>query len=233
MNKNNILVGALVIAAFVIGSLYSKLQVLEKGGAPTNAGTGDAAAPQPAEPTPDFKALPPVTDKDHIRGSKDADVVLVEYSDYECPFCKSFHPTMEQIMKEYGNKVAWVFRHFPLSFHPKAQKTAEAGECIAELGGNDKFWEYTDLVYERMPAFELSQLPDLAAEIGVNKAKFQTCLDSGKYAKDIQDEMAGGTAAGVNGTPGTIIVGKNGKYDLIGGALPFEQAKQQIDALMK
>lgn len=230
----------LVVAAFVIGLLYNKVQTLEKKGqGTTQAGTtGNAAAPQqPPQPKANLDAMPKLTDKDHIRGNKDADIVLVEYSDFECPFCARFHPTMLQIMKEYGNKVAWVYRDFPLSFHANAEKEAEASECIAEIGGNDAFWKYTDAIFERTTSngtgFALDKLAPLAKELGINVAKFKQCLDSGKYAKAIQEEMAGGTAAGVNGTPGTIIIAKNGKKDLIGGALPFEQAKQQIDALTK
>ena len=245
MNKQtllNPLVIFLVIAAFAIGFLYSKVLTLEKGGSAVSAGTDNsvkgAAAPQQA---PDQKAnldaMPKVTDKDHIRGSKDADVVLVNYSDYECPFCKRFHPTMQQVMKDYGNKVAWVYRHFPLSFHANAQKEAEAADCVAELNGNDTFWKFTDAIYERTTSngtgFALTELAPLAKELGVNESKFTQCLDSDKYAKHVQEEMAGGSAAGVDGTPGTIIIAKDGKKDFVGGALPFEQVKPMIDALLK
>ncbi len=99
--------------------------------------------------------LDPVTDKDHIAGNAQADIIIVEYSDTECPFCKKFHETMIQVMDEYGKsgKVAWVYRHFPLdALHKKARKEAEATECAAELGGNDKFWEYLNLMMKITPA---------------------------------------------------------------------------------
>jgi protein-disulfide isomerase len=93
----------------------------------------------------------PVSAEDHIRGNPNAPIVIVEYSDTECTFCSRFHKIMKQVMDEYGKagKVAWVYRYFPLDqIHPKARKEAEALECAAELGGNDKFWAYTDRIYE-------------------------------------------------------------------------------------
>lgn len=198
--------------------------------------TDDAAAPPSRPTTRPSGNPPPVTDKDHIRGPKDAKITLIEYSDIECPFCKRFHPTMLQVMQTYPNDVRWVWRHFPLSFHANAPKEAEATECAAEVGGNDKFWEYLDKLFERGNSggtgFALDALVPLAKEIGLNEGKFKECLDSGKYAQLVQDQLDSGAAAGVSGTPGTFIVGSDGKSQLVPGALPFESIKQAIDSAL-
>ena len=234
LNAQTLLVVLLIAVSFFTGYLFFKVQNLEKG----TAGSDQAPAPdQQAAPALNLDAMPVVTDKDHIRGSKDANLVLVEYSDFECPFCKRFHPTMQQVLEEYGNKVAWVYRHFPLSFHQNAQKEAEASECAAEQGGDDVFWKFTDAIFERTESngtgFALTALKPLAEELGLDGEKFQQCLDSGKYANLVKEQMDSGTKAGISGTPGTIIVAKGGKKDLINGAVPFEDVKTQIDALLQ
>ncbi len=232
---NMLLVAALVITSFFTGFLWFKVQALQqKQTAGQAVQAGNNQQPQPQQ---NLNALPPVTDKDHIRGSKDAKIILVEYGDFECPFCKRFQPTMQQVLKEYGNEIAWVYRHFPLSFHQNAQKEAEAAECVTELGGNDKFWEFADKIYEKTTSngtgFQLENLVPLAQELGLDNNAFQKCLDSGKYAKLVKDEEDSGAKAGINGTPGTFIVAQDGKKDFINGALLFDQVKQQIDVLLK
>lgn len=235
-NKSNQLLLLIVISFLFSGYLFLKVQKLESIATSASL-TAQAPSPSdqqaPPEPTQNLDAVPPVTNSDHILGNKNAEIVLVEYSDFECPFCKRFHPTMQQLVKDYGDKVAWVYRHYPLGFHTKAQKTAEASECANELGGNNAFWNMNNLIFEKMPDLELSGLSGLASQIGLNKQKFQQCLDSGKFAAHVKEDMDGGSKAGISGTPGTVIVSKNGKKDFIGGALPLESVKKQIDALLQ
>jgi len=232
-----ILIGLLIVASFFLGSLTTKVSYLEKGvssSGPNVAPSPGAAAPQnPRAPQPQSAKVSPVTDKDHVRGNRNAKITLVEYSDLECPFCQRFHLTMKEIMTTYGDKVRWVYRHYPLAFHANAQKEAESSECVAELGGNDKFWEYIDKIFERTTAngtgFALDKLGPLAAEIGVDQTQFQTCLDSARYEKLVKDQLAEGSASGVSGTPSTFIVNSKGESQIVVGAQPIESFKTAID----
>lgn len=180
--------------------------------------------------------LEAVNDKDHIRGNINAPIKIVEFSDIECPFCKRFHETMKQVSAEYGDKVAWVYRHSPLvQLHPKAFNQAHATECVAELGGEEKFWEYLDLLYARTPSnnqFDLNNLVVYAEEIGINKDAFNACQTSMKYKDKINAQVEQAFAAGGQGTPHSIIVAEDGSLTPILGAQPFEVVKQTIDGLL-
>lgn len=238
-NIQSLLVVALIISAFALGSLYTKVKYLEGNSGALVAAKPSAQAPSVAGDTQPKVALktPEITSDDRIRGNKNAKVTLVEYSDFECPFCIRFHPTMQQVMKEYGDKVKWIYRDYPLAFHANAQKEAEAGWCINELGGTEAFWKYADAIFAKTSGngtgFALEKLGPLAAELGVNQTKFQQCLDSGKYTQKVKDQMAKGSEEGVSGTPGTIIIDAKGQTQLVPGALPFEQIKSMIDSALK
>lgn len=193
------------------------------------ADNGDVAPNLPAEPAA-ATDVPAVTERDYVRGNRNAKISVIEYSDFECPFCVRHHPTMLSLMETAGDDVNWVYRHFPLSFHPTAQKAAEASECVGELGGNDKFWEYSDLLFSG--GSDLALLADKAESIGINRAAFQECLDSGKFAQYITDSMQGGSASGVNGTPGNIVINnETGKSQIISGAQPLASFTTAIDAV--
>ncbi len=203
--------------------------------AKTNVNAAAPAAAAPSGPTGTVQ-LAAVTADDHMLGDPDAEVTIVEYSDLECPFCKRFHPTMQQVVEEYDGKVNWVYRHFPLdSLHSKARKEAEATECATELGGNDAFWEYTDLLFEETPSnngLNLESLPDYAEQIGLDRAKFTECLDSGKYADAVASDLADAQSAGGTGTPYSVIVVGDQRIP-ISGALPFETIAAQLDQVLQ
>lgn len=239
-----VVVVLLVVCSFLLGSLWTKVQILERGGliaAPIpSVANQPAAAAAPIVPPPvqEAKDVPKITKDDHVRGDRNARIALIEYSDLECPYCKSVHPTITQVLDAYKSQVIWVYRHYPLSFHANAQKEAEASECASELGGSDAFWKFIDTIYERTTSngtgFALEKLVPLAVEIGLNEEKFKSCLDSGKYAAHVKDDMDGGSKSGVTGTPGNILLNiKTGKSNLISGAVPFETMKAAIDEMLK
>ena len=164
-----------------------------------------------------------VTDSDHIRGNKNAPVTIIEFSDFQCPYCSRFHETMKQVVENYPNDVRWVYKHFPLdSIHPYAKKAAEASECAADQG---KFWEYTDELFENQRNINLEYLSMAAESIGLNTSQFDECLDSEKYKSKVNNDYQQGIQAGVRGTPGSFINGQS-----VPGALPYEQIKSMIDS---
>ncbi len=146
---------------------------------------------------------------------------------------------MQEIMSTYGKdgKVAWVYRHFPIdSLHSKARKEAVALECANEQGGNDKFWSYADRLYEVTPAnngLDPAELPKIAQFVGLDATAFSTCLASTKYDAHIEEEVQNAQATGGNGTPWSIVVGKDGKKYPLSGAQPISAIKQLIDLALK
>jgi len=155
------------------------------------------------------------------KGPANAPVTIVEFSDFQCPFCSRLTPTLKQVEQKYGDKVRLVFRQYPLPFHQNTQKAAEASLCAADQG---KFWEMHDAMFAHQDALGVDQLKAKAAELGLNAEQFNSCLDSGKTAAAIQADMKEGSAAGVNGTPAMFI---NGRF--ISGAVPLEQVTSVID----
>lgn len=194
------------------------------GNVPTSLPTGQAPT---AAPSGDVVGeVKPIGDDDHVRGDKNAEVVLYEWSDFECPFCSRFHPTMVQLMNEYKGKVKWVYRHYPLSFHPQATPAANAAECAGEQG---KFWEYGDQLFANQSMLGDTYYKQLAGEVGLNVGNWESCYNSKKYQAKITQQMNDGSAAGVTGTPGTVIVAKDGSKQLVPGAVPYEQLKMMVD----
>ena len=205
---------------------------------------------------------------DHILGNPNAKIVIVEYSDPECPFCKNFHETMHAIISQYGasGDVAWVYRHFPIAqLHPKAPKEAEALECAAEQGGSEVFWKFTDKIYQTTnsnnsldngmyntpaqipsgpdgkPAYtqnpprsatDAGQLSDFAKDLGLDVAKFESCLQSGRYTARVTKDTNEAIAAGGRGTPHSIIL-TDGDQIPLEGAQPLSTVKGLIDTLSK
>lgn len=174
---------------------------------------------------------------DHILGNPQAQIKVIEYGDLECPYCKQFQTTMNQIMEYYGEsgRVAWVYRSFPLAqVHSKAPKEAEASECAADQGGDPAFFRFIDKVYEVTPSsngLDLAQLPLIAQQIGLNAEAFTQCISSGKYAKKVEDSYNEAIALGARGTPYTFIMVDTDAVPLE-GAQPYNEIRAVIDTIL-
>jgi protein-disulfide isomerase len=153
-------------------------------------------------------------------GPADAPITIVEFSDYECPFCKKAEVSVAEVKKVYGDKIRLAYRHYPLPFHANARPAAQATLCANEQG---KFWPYHDKV---MAAEDLSaaNLQQIASDVGLDRAKFDECVAAGRFADQIDKDLAAGQAAGVNGTPAFFINGR-----MLDGAQPFEKFQEIID----
>lgn len=163
-----------------------------------------------------------------IKGSKDAKVTMIEFSDFECPFCgRHFLQTYPQIVKNYVDtgKMNFMFMDFPLSFHPSAQKAAESAEAVRAQLGDTGYWQMHDKLYSNQESLSIENYKKWARELGVDGEQFDKDLDSGKYAGAVKSDMNIGQAAGVSGTPAFFINGKS-----IVGACPYSTFKQAIDA---
>lgn len=199
-----------------------------------NAPTNNNGGNQPAQPSNngDFSVNPVDEERDHIRGAEDAKVTIIEFSDMECPFCSRFHETMKQVMDNYGEEdVRWVYRHFPLdSLHPQATPLANASECAADQG---KFWEYTDVAFEKQDAGFNSDTPaNIAEDVGLNMSEFNDCFENREYSDKVQTDIQDAKSAGGRGTPHSIIIGPEGEKAQIKGAQPFNVVEQQIQQFL-
>lgn len=166
--------------------------------------------------------VPVSADDDPVLGNANAPVTIVEFSDFQCPFCSRAATTVHDVVKKYGpDKVRLVFRDFPLSIHPLAPKAAEAGACAAEQG---KFWEQHDAMFARQDKLAVSDLKETAKTIGLDVAKFNACLDGGKFEAEVKADMAAAESAGISGTPAFFINGRP-----LTGAVPAEELIAVID----
>ncbi len=223
---------AIVIAAAIVAIAI----IYVKSPAPATT----PVAQEPATPTV-IVNLSPVTAADHILGNPNAPIRIVEYSDPSCPYCKTFNPTMEDVIAKYGptGEVAWIYRSFPLDkpdangnvLHKNAGHESQALECTASVAGNEKFWAFEKKLYETTPSvtgstpngLDQTQLPVIAKAVGIDVKKFSDCLSSGTFADTVEKQYLSGVNAGVSGTPSNFFVLSKpaGKVvtDYIGNAL--------------
>ncbi len=178
------------------------------------------------EEPPTIDIEPTYDESSHIRGDVEGAVTIIEFSDFQCPYCSRFHDTMKEVMANYQTDVKWVYKHFPLdSIHPYARKAAEASECAGEQG---EFWQYADGLYENQSKIAPDYFAELAQEVGLNVDQFTNCLDSDKYADKVEADYQEGRSLGISGTPGGFING-----EVLGGAVPFSTLQSKIDVLLQ
>lgn len=217
--------GSIMVAGAAIG-----LGLFFSGG----GSSAVAVAPTPVQPEQVDRTgeVAPVTDADYRKGPADAAVTIVEYSDFDCPFCSRFHDSMDAIVAGNPN-VAWVYRHFPLEqLHPQAEGVAIAAECVGELAGSDAFWTFTDGYFAARGAGDSTAhevlVPRLATAAGVTPAALSECVTSGRTQSLVQADVDNAIATGGRGTPWSILIGPTGKTYPINGALPVAAIEQLI-----
>ena len=229
MDKAKLILPVSILAAAVLISGSFIYTASKKDSAGGNADAGALEANM-------LKNVKPVTQSDHVRGATNPKIVVVEYSDTECPFCKVFHAAMQRIVSEYPNDVAWVYRHFPLAqLHPKAFKESVATECAAALGGNEMFWKYTDRLLEVTPSnngLDPAELPNIAEYVGLDREEFTTCLAKGDHDEKIQAHIDEAIDVGARGTPFSVIIAGNDRIP-VPGALPYESMKEAVETLLE
>ena len=217
-------------STFILGALVIVLAFVVFSDNGSVTGNVVANNPQPTGNTAP-STVTADADDDAVLGDKDASVTMIEFSDYQCPFCgRHYSQTYPLIKSQYVDtgKVKIVFRDLPLtSIHPMAQPAAEAAECVKDKGGDDAYWEMHDKMFENQQSLSLDNLKAWAKEIGYD---ISSCLDSGKFKSEVQNDMQDAAAAGGQGTPYFVIIGEDGKGTAISGAVPFEQFKQVIDS---
>jgi len=226
-NKDYLLPASIVIAALLIAGAWiytAGLKNIEPKKSSQELG----------KIAPNIENVKLVSADDHIFGNPNAEIKIIEFSDMECPFCKRFHATMKQVINEYGDKVAWIYRHFPLEqLHPQAKKSAIASECATEIGGNNAFWRYLDQYMDLEEIVSEASFSQIAENIGLNRNQFKTCLNSDKFNDKIDSYIQDAANSGAQGTPYSVIINKNNKKTSINGALPFEDFKDQYGETQK
>lgn len=209
MKNSYIIAIAIIVAAFIIAGAVI---TVNRDKSPSEAGQNEADTGSSGLT---------VREQDHVRGNSDAPVTIVEYSDFQCPFCQRFHPTVKRILDDYPNQVNWVYRHFPLGFHENAQPAAEASECAAEQG---KFWEFADGLFENQSKLGNAFYKELAQDLGLNAEQFDNCVSSRKYKDIVEADYQEGIKDGVTGTPGSFVNGEQ-----VSGAVPYETLKAIVE----
>lgn len=232
------------VSIVVAGVLIAGAVIFSSSGSEGTVALDDADADPPSAVAgldqPSTDKVRPFGEGDHIKGSPDAELVIYEYSDLDCPYCKQYHTVMNQIEQVYAGKVAVVHRHFPLEMHPTALPKALLTECVYEQGGDDAFWSVVDELYA-LPDYrsqeELQQhidefIPAVIAGTGYDVAEIELCMEEGRFLDKIQSDLDNAIATGGRGTPWSVVVKSDGTTHALNGYRDFDGLKEFIDPLM-
>lgn len=231
-SQNSLLKDLLIPVSIVVAGVAIGAGLYFSGGS-TQPLAAQPAGTQPAPAADTTGKVSPVTADDHIKGDINAPIMIVEYSDFDCPFCGRFHDVMNVVVEKYDD-VAWVYRQFPIEqLHPQAPAVAVASECVAKLGGNDAFWTFADGYFaSRQSGTNVAHdvlVPQLVAAAGVSETAFTTCFENGETLPDVQADLRNASETGGRGTPWSILIGPSGKTYPINGALPQQAIEQLIE----
>lgn len=251
-NKTQVFITLFLVAiAFMSGSFWTKMQYLEKvktlganAALAANSPSGNTAQAPQAVPTEDLSPKKVSVDDDPVQGNGNAKVTMIDFTDYECPFCKRyFDQTYLQLKKDYidTGKIKYVARDLPLSFHANAHKEAQAAECAREQGGDEAYFRYHDEIFKRTTSngtgLALTELSGIANDLGLDGQALQSCLDTDRYKDEVDKDLADAATVGATGTP-TFFIGKSSPDGVITGtkivgAQPYSAFKAEIDKQLK
>ena len=182
------------------------------------------------------KNVNPISSSDHTLGPSTAPLKIIVFSDPECPYCKDHHFMLKEVMNKMPGKIQIVLRNFPLSGHTQSKQEIVASECVADLRGNDAFWKYMDNIFESTPSndgLDLSLLPQFATALGIERKKFEECVQSGKFDAAIEQTVQNAKESGLTGTPYSILIAPNGQYIPLGGYFPIEEFQSIVEQALK
>ncbi len=209
MNSKLIFLGIIITGAIIGGAIIY-----------TNSNQSTSSIASSGEQ----KKILKLNEQDHIKGNPEAKITILEFSDFECPFCAKFSQSVNQVMKDYPDDVNWVYRHFPLSFHKESRPSAEASECAAEQG---KFWEFHDGLFTNQSGLGKEFYLTLAKDLELDLDSFEECFSSRKYKDRVENDYQEGINLGIKGTPGNFINGGS-----LGGAVPYEKLKLIVESIL-
>lgn len=217
------------VAVLVAGAMIAAAIIYSPGGLAIPQGGNVAAVPGNEQPSSAAQAKD-VSEKDHVLGNPDAEITLIEFSDFQCPFCASLHPTLSRIVTESNGNINWVYRYFPLnSIHPEATPSALASECVARYAGNNAFWKFADELFKNQEKLGIPLYEKLSEAANISSEDLASCMTSEDTTARITENLDDAITSGGQGTPYVIIVNnRNLEKTSFSGALPYTQIVAQI-----